>query len=41
MTNAPHANKNGSPQAKEAFEKMNLATADAASLNKEQPFHGR
>jgi phasin len=34
MTNTPHANKNGSPQAKEAFEKMNLATADAASLIK-------
>ena len=34
MTNAPHATKNGSAQAKEAFEKMNLATADAAALIK-------
>jgi phasin len=34
MTNAPHANKNGSAQAKEAFQKMNLATADAADLIK-------
>jgi phasin len=32
MTNAPHAAKNGSAQAKEAFEKMNVATADAAAL---------
>ena len=34
MTNAPHATKNGSTQAKEAFEKMNLATGDAAALIK-------
>jgi phasin len=34
MTNAPHAAKNGSAQTKEAFEKMNLATADAAALIK-------
>jgi phasin len=34
MTNAPHAAKNGSAQAKEAFEKMNVATADAAALIK-------
>jgi phasin len=34
MTNAPHAPKNGSAQAKEAFEKINLATADAAALIK-------
>jgi phasin len=34
MTNAPHATKNGSAQAKEAFEKMNVATADAAALTK-------
>ena len=35
MTNAQHATKNGSAaQAKEAFEKMNLATADAAALIK-------
>jgi phasin len=34
MTNAPHATKNGSGQAKGAFEKMNLATADAAALIK-------
>jgi phasin len=34
MTNAPHVNKNGAAQAKEAFEKMNVATADAAALIK-------
>jgi phasin len=34
MTNAPHATKNGSGQAKEAFEKMSVATADAAALIK-------
>jgi phasin len=34
MTNAPHVNKNGAAQAKEAFEKMNVATADAAALFK-------
>jgi phasin len=34
MTNAPHAAKNSSAQAKEAFEKMNVATADAAALIK-------
>jgi phasin len=34
MTNAPHATKNGSAQAKETFEKMNVATADAATLIK-------
>jgi phasin len=34
MTNASHANKNGSAQAKEAFQKNNLATADAAALIK-------
>jgi phasin len=33
MTNAPHATKNGFAQAN-AFEKMNLATADAATLIK-------
>jgi phasin len=34
MTNAPHVNKNGAAQAKEAFEKINVATADAAALFK-------
>jgi phasin len=34
MTNAPNTTKNGSPQAKEAFEKMNVATADVAALIK-------
>jgi phasin len=34
MTNASHATKNGSAQAKEAFERMNLGTADAAALIK-------
>ena len=34
MTNAPHVNKNGAAQAKVAFEKMNVATADAAALIK-------
>jgi phasin len=34
MTNAPHVNKNGAAQAKDAFEKMNVATADAAALFK-------
>jgi phasin len=34
MTNAQHAIKNGSGQAKEAFEKMSAATADAAALIK-------
>jgi phasin len=34
MMNAPHAAKKGSAQAKEAFEKMNVATAGAAALIK-------
>jgi phasin len=34
MTNAQHTTKNGSGQAKEAFEKMSVATADAAALIK-------
>ena len=32
MTNAPHATKNGSGQAKEAFAKISVATADAAAV---------
>ena len=34
MTNAQHATTNGSAQAKEAFEKISAATADAAALIK-------